>query len=245
MPVGVPHDERTPLMSSVPPPPRDLEAAEASSVVSEDDPPQAGDKKWCYRGVLEPVGESLACIVWGGAVAIIIVNATGISASAVTWIGLTAFFAGVLEHFQVRRLGVTKSLANSAALFKKQNRVLEKLNRSLTGEIRNLVSENQRFAELNGLLGENVRDIEQTKEGLFSALSKYEEANKVYKRNNLIHTWNMLDADNSNALDTGELRRLKLVMQNVYGTNVDTEKLDTSNDGKVSFDEFIKQIDNI
>lgn len=218
---------------------------------NDDDPPVPKRKSCFSLSIMDPIGEGLAMLIYIVAIVIIVMNVPIIDVK-----GIIIAIGGLLEHLRVRRLGEAASIAESIEAFREQNNVLRRnnnvyrgLNDKLSQSITSLEGENNKFREQNkqfesslGILGNNVEDIEKAKTELFALVSTYERENKRYTMNNLIHTFNELDRDNSMQLEKKELPSLKLQAKAIYDIDVDIDEMDSIDDDIVTFREFIDYI---
>lgn len=225
---------------------------ETSLANNNDENPPVPKRKSCFSlSVMDPIGESLAMLIYIVAIVIIGMNIPVIDVK-----GIIIAIGGLLEHLRVRRLGEAASIAESIEAFREQNNVLRQnnniyrvLNDKLSQSITSLEGENTKFREQNiqfekslGILGDNVDDIEKAKNELFALVNTYERENKRYIMNNLIHTFNELDRDHSMKLEKKELPHLKLQAKVIYDIDVDIDQMDSYDDDIVTFDEFINYI---
>ena len=176
-----------------------------------------------------------------------------------------AIVASFIAGWRVRKLGVAKQLMESVTEFKHQNDILtaeiDELhtnNRNLTNEVLHfthvnekmsievkvLNRENQNFHKLNGLLKENVGDVEATKKQLFALLGKYEKENEKFQANNLMHLFFLVDRDNNSFLTQVECTQMNQYVLNIYGISMDLDKLDEDKDEKITIKEFVNGLRN-
>lgn len=134
---------------------------------------------------------------------------------------------GCISECRVRALSIAKKLTESVANLNKENKRLN--------------TEINKFENILGIFGDNVNDIEKTKNDLFKLYDKYKNENDRYESNNLLTLFGLIDKDQNSKLDPDEIKRMSEYIRIVYKQEFDFTKLDCDGDGNISLNEFFEK----
>ena len=219
----------------------------------------------CNCKIIDLWGESFILI--GGIAATVILVYT-----AITLIPIIPIFSGIcivgygIAGWRVRKLGVSRNLMESVDMFKEENQVYKKENQIfkeenqifkeenqifkeenqvLKEEVNKLNYENKKFEEMIGLLGNEVKDVDEIKEKLFKLYNDYKKENDRYEGNNLLNLFRLVDINNDSCLSKEEMIKMSRYAKIFYNEEFDFNEFDFNKDENVSIEEFVQKFKKI
>lgn len=165
-------------------------------------------------------------------------------------IGSCMIFLGLLSGWRIRVLGMAYALMQSVDQLRDENNRLHSevgrlraIRTQMEIQLHEQVIQTDSLKNLNheykgalGLLGENVKDVNEASDKLLALYTKYKEENVKHERNNLIQLFHVIDRDNSGQLSKEEMDSMRDFVKKAYGRDIN--EFDTDEDGVVTITEL-------
>ena len=158
--------------------------------------------------------------------------------------GALMMVSNSFAYLRVRKLGLSRSIQESAEHLGKENEKLRDSCNTFRLQIQEMDTQLCDFKKIVKLLDGTEQDLQDVEKRLRSILYGIESENKKSQNNNLCQLFTLIDTDRDGVLNQSEVHKLKEYVEVVYQKNIDFDILDTNQDKHLTLPEFIKMFKN-